>query len=55
MRFASGMVPVGMNKRVVWTRYYTPREFYGAFAQSLHAAVFARTVFVRTATVHDVR
>jgi hypothetical protein len=20
-----------MNKRVVWTRYYTPREFYAAF------------------------
>jgi 2-polyprenyl-3-methyl-5-hydroxy-6-metoxy-1,4-benzoquinol methylase len=31
VRFASAMVPVGMNKRVVWTRYYTPREFYGAF------------------------
>jgi 2-polyprenyl-3-methyl-5-hydroxy-6-metoxy-1,4-benzoquinol methylase len=31
VRFAAAMVPVGMNKRVVWTRYYTPREFYGAF------------------------
>ncbi len=31
VRFAPGMVPVSMNKRVVWTRYYTPREFYGAF------------------------
>jgi 2-polyprenyl-3-methyl-5-hydroxy-6-metoxy-1,4-benzoquinol methylase len=31
VRFATAMVPVGMNKRVVWTRYYTPREFYGAF------------------------
>ncbi len=31
VRFAPAMVPVGMNKRVVWTRYYTPREFYGAF------------------------
>jgi SAM-dependent methyltransferase len=31
VRFASAMVPVGMNKRVVWTNYYTPREFYGAF------------------------
>jgi SAM-dependent methyltransferase len=31
IRFAPAMVPVGMNKRVVWTRYYTPREFYGAF------------------------
>jgi SAM-dependent methyltransferase len=32
VRFAGGMVPVGMNKRIVWTHYYTPREFYGAFA-----------------------
>jgi ubiquinone/menaquinone biosynthesis C-methylase UbiE len=31
VRFASATVPVSMNKRVVWTRYYTPREFYGAF------------------------
>jgi len=31
VRFAAGMVPVSMNKRVVWTRYYTPREFYAAF------------------------
>jgi SAM-dependent methyltransferase len=32
VRFAGDMVPVGMNKRVVWTRYYTPRGFYRAFA-----------------------
>jgi ubiquinone/menaquinone biosynthesis C-methylase UbiE len=32
VRFASNMVPVSMNKRVVWTRYYTPRRFYRAFA-----------------------
>jgi len=31
VRFAAAMVPVSMNKQVVWTRYYTPREFYGAF------------------------
>ena len=31
VRFAPAMVPVGMNKRVVWTRYYTPREFYRSF------------------------
>jgi ubiquinone/menaquinone biosynthesis C-methylase UbiE len=31
VRFAPAMVPVGMNKRVIWTRYYTPREFYRAF------------------------
>jgi SAM-dependent methyltransferase len=34
VRFARGAVPVGMNKRVVWTRYYTPREFYRFFAGS---------------------
>jgi SAM-dependent methyltransferase len=33
VRFADGMVPVGMNKRVVWTHYYTPREFYRPFAR----------------------
>lgn len=32
VRFAPAMVAVGMNKRVVWTRYYTPREFYRCFA-----------------------
>ena len=31
VRFAGNMVPVSMNKRVVWTRYYTPRELYRAF------------------------
>ena len=33
VRFAGGMVPVGMNKRVVWTHYYSPREFYRPFAR----------------------
>jgi SAM-dependent methyltransferase len=33
VRFARGMVPVRMNNRVVWTRYYRPREFYRAFEQ----------------------
>lgn len=32
VRFARGAVPVGLGGRVVWTRYYTPRRFYGAFA-----------------------
>jgi SAM-dependent methyltransferase len=32
VRFARGVVPVGMNRRTVWTRYYTPREFYRPFA-----------------------
>lgn len=32
LRFARDVVPVGMNKRTIWTRYYGPREFYRAFA-----------------------
>jgi SAM-dependent methyltransferase len=32
VRFARGMVPVRMNRRTVWTSYWTPREFYRAFA-----------------------
>ena len=32
VRYSRGMVPVGLNKRTVWTRYYTPREFQRAFA-----------------------
>ena len=31
VRFARGVVPIGMNKHTIWTRYYTPREFYTAF------------------------
>jgi ubiquinone/menaquinone biosynthesis C-methylase UbiE len=31
VRFARKVVPVGMNNHVIWTRYYTPREFYRAF------------------------
>jgi SAM-dependent methyltransferase len=33
VRFARGVVPVGMNSHTIWTRYYTPRQFYGAFRQ----------------------
>ena len=33
VRFARGVVPVGMNDHTIWTRYYSPREFYGAFEQ----------------------
>ena len=29
--FAPNAVPVGMKKRTIWTRYYTPLEFYEAF------------------------
>ncbi|HEV7357792.1 MAG TPA: class I SAM-dependent methyltransferase [Steroidobacteraceae bacterium] len=32
VRFARNVVPVGMNNHTIWTRYYTPREFYAAFA-----------------------
>lgn len=34
VRFARGLVPVGMNKHTIWTRYYQPREFYRAFAEA---------------------
>jgi SAM-dependent methyltransferase len=33
VRFAPGLVAVGLNKRVAWTRYYTPRELYRCFAR----------------------
>ncbi len=31
LRFARHVVPVGMNKRTIWTRYFTPGEFYKDF------------------------
>lgn len=31
IRFARETVAVGMNGRTIWTRYYTPAEFYAAF------------------------
>jgi ubiquinone/menaquinone biosynthesis C-methylase UbiE len=33
VRFARQVVPVGMNNHTIWTRYYSPREFYSAFQQ----------------------
>ena len=33
IRFAPDVVPVGMNRHTIWTRYYGPREFYRAFRQ----------------------
>jgi SAM-dependent methyltransferase len=33
VRYARGVVPVAMNGRTIWTRYYTPREFYRPFAE----------------------
>ncbi|MDM4765396.1 class I SAM-dependent methyltransferase [Pelomonas sp. SE-A7] len=32
VRFTRDTVAVGMNKHRIWTRYYTPDEFYRAFA-----------------------
>jgi ubiquinone/menaquinone biosynthesis C-methylase UbiE len=34
LRFARRVVPVSMNNHTIWTRYYSPREFYRAFNQS---------------------
>jgi ubiquinone/menaquinone biosynthesis C-methylase UbiE len=31
IRFARTVVPVTMNNHTIWTRYYSPREFYRAF------------------------
>ena len=31
LRFSRQVVPVGMNRHTIWTRYYRPREFYRAF------------------------
>jgi ubiquinone/menaquinone biosynthesis C-methylase UbiE len=31
VRFARSVVPVSMNNHTIWTRYYSPREFYRAF------------------------
>jgi ubiquinone/menaquinone biosynthesis C-methylase UbiE len=31
VRFARGVVSVGMNNHTIWTRYYGPREFYRYF------------------------
>ncbi len=33
VRYARGVVPVGMNRHTIWTHYYRPREFYRAFRQ----------------------
>jgi SAM-dependent methyltransferase len=32
LRFQRSFVPVSMNRHIIWTRYYRPREFYRAFA-----------------------
>lgn len=40
VRYARGAVPVGMNQRIVWTRYYTPREFYRPFRRYFELSHF---------------
>ena len=32
VRFARGTVPVGMNSHTIWTRYFTPDEFFAPFS-----------------------
>lgn len=32
LRWRTTAVPVPLNGETVWTRYYTPRQFYGSFA-----------------------
>jgi hypothetical protein len=38
VRYARKAVPVGMNRRTIWTRYYAPREFYRSFAPQFELA-----------------
>ena len=33
VRYARGVVPVNLNNHTIWTRYYSPSEFYRAFSQ----------------------
>jgi SAM-dependent methyltransferase len=33
VRYARGVVPVKMNNHTIWTRYYSPREFYREFSR----------------------
>jgi SAM-dependent methyltransferase len=40
VRFSRGVVPVSMNKRTIWTRYYGPREFYRPFRREFELAHF---------------
>jgi SAM-dependent methyltransferase len=40
VRYARGLVPVSMNGRTIWTRYYTPREFYRPFATEFELRLY---------------
>jgi SAM-dependent methyltransferase len=44
IRFAPARVPVPLNGHVVWTRYYTPREFSRAFREAGFRRVALRTL-----------
>ena len=40
LRRTHASVPVPLNRQTVWTRYYTPREFYRAFAAEFDLASY---------------
>lgn len=40
VRFARGVVPVGMNRHTIWTRYYKPRELYRAFRPQFSLSLY---------------
>lgn len=44
IRFSREPVPVPLDGRTVWTRYYTPREFCRAFADAGFSVVSLRTL-----------
>lgn len=44
IRFARGMVPVPLDGRTVWTRYYTPRRFARVFARAGFTQVSLRAL-----------
>jgi len=41
VRFARGPVPVRLNDNVVWTSYFTPREFYREFSADFELTHFS--------------
>jgi SAM-dependent methyltransferase len=47
VRYERGITAVNLNKHTVWTRYYTPREFYAPFARDFALARYsALSLFV---------
>lgn len=51
LRSARQAVPVNLNRHTVWTRYYTPREFYRAFAREFELTYYrALAIFCRRRT-----